>query len=213
MLSAPEGADLLLAANWTQSNVLGRDPSWLDGQFGGWLEGNAVVAPNGSIVNVLRADYRALPEKAAIQQVSADGKTLTFDRATGFVDMPGGCKKFTIRLDAISRRYWSLVNYVLPADAGGNVERIRNTLALVSSPDLRSWTVNHIVLHHPDVVLAGFQYADWQFDGADLIAAVRTAYEEGLGGAENCHDANFIIFYRVRGFRELTKVSEPEKPR
>ena len=204
MLSAPENSDLLVAANWTQSNVVGRDPALLGGKFGGWLEGNAVVAPDGGIVNVLRVDYRALPEKAAILRTSPDGKTLTFDAASGFVDFPGGCKKFTIRLDPITRKYWSLANYTLPRHAAGSIERTRNTLALTSSPDLRSWTVNCILLYHPDVVHAGFQYVDWQFDGDDLIAAIRTAYDDGLGGAGNCHDANFITFQRFSHFRELT---------
>ena len=43
MMSAPVDADLLQAKSWTSSNRLGRDPSWLDGKFGGWLEGNAVA--------------------------------------------------------------------------------------------------------------------------------------------------------------------------
>ena len=212
MLSAPEDSDLLVATNWTQSNVVGSDPSLLGGKFGGWLEGNAVVAPDGGIVNVLRADYRAVPEKAAILRASADGKRLTFDPASGFIAFPGGCKKFTIRFDSVTRRYWSLANYTLPKHAGGNIERTRNTLALTSSPDLRSWTVNCILLYHPDVVHVGFQYADWQFDGDDLIAAIRTAYDDGLGGAGGCHDANFITFQRFRCFRELTLADSAPTP-
>ncbi len=204
VLSAPVEADLLVATNWITSNRLGRDPAWLDGKFGGWLEGNLVPGPDGGLVNLLRADYRALPEKAALQRLSPDGRTLSFDPAAGFVDFPGGCKKFTVRRDPQTGRYWSLANYALPRYAKANLERTRNTLALTSSPDLRSWTVNCLLLHHPDPTRCAFQYADWQFDGDDLVAAVRTAYEDGLGGAHNCHDANFITFHRFRRFRELT---------
>jgi hypothetical protein len=32
---------------------------------------------------------------------------------------------------------------------------------------------------------------DWQFERSDIIAACRTAYDDGLGGAHNNHDANF----------------------
>jgi hypothetical protein len=56
----------------------------------------------------------------------------------------------------------------------------------------------------PDVKNHGFQYVDWQFDGADIIAVCRTAYEDGVGGARNCHDANFLTFHRWKNFRTLT---------
>jgi hypothetical protein len=49
MMSAPVDANLLDAASWTRSNMLTRDANWLGGQFGGWLEGNAVVTPEGKI--------------------------------------------------------------------------------------------------------------------------------------------------------------------
>mgnify|MGYP000989627967 FL=1 len=81
---------------------------------------------------------------------------------------------------------------------------IRNTLALTCSPDLLHWTVRCILLYHPDVAKHGFQYVDWLFDGADIIAACRTAYDDGLGGAHNNHDANFLTFHRWTDFREKT---------
>lgn len=55
--------------------------------------------------------------------------------------------------------------------------------------------------HHPDLEKHAFQYVDWQFDGADLVAASRTAFDDGLGGAHNQHDANYMTFHRVRAFR------------
>jgi hypothetical protein len=60
-----------------------------------------------------------------------------------------------------------------------------------------------VVLRHPDVKAHGFQYADWLFDGADLIAVVRTAFDEPDGTpAHNAHDANYLTFHRVAKFRE-----------
>ncbi len=50
----------------------------------------------------------------------------------------------------------------------------------------------------------GFQYADWQFDGADIVALVRTAYNDDSGGARNNHDANYITFHRIKNFRNTT---------
>ncbi len=202
MLSAPEDADLLQASSWTASNPLGHDATYLGGRFGGWLEGNAVVDPEGRIVNILRVDHRAVPEKAAIIRLSADGRQASFDPARDFVDFPGGCKKFVIRRDPRDGRYWTLANAILPAHAGGNVERIRNAAVLMSSPDLRTWTPHHAVLYHADVSSHGFQYLDWLFEGDDLLAVSRTAYEDGLGGADNQHNSNYLTFHRVKDFRQ-----------
>jgi hypothetical protein len=38
---------------------------------------------------------------------------------------------------------------------------------------------------------------DWQFEGDDVIAAVRTAFR----GAHNFHDSNYIVFQRIPRFR------------
>ncbi|MCR6630394.1 MAG: hypothetical protein NVV74_10280 [Magnetospirillum sp.] len=54
MLSAPADGDLLEAANWTRSSGVVFDAEWLPGRRPGWLEGNAVVTPEGNLVNMLR---------------------------------------------------------------------------------------------------------------------------------------------------------------
>ena len=201
MLSAPADADLLVATHWISTPPLGRDPAWLDGRFGGWLEGNAVVAPDGRLVNLLRADYREPDEKAAWIDVGGDGRTSSFDPARGFIPFPGGCKKFTVRHDPRTGEYWALANAIPPSQRGGDVERTRNTLALLHSRDLRSWELRAYLLHHPDRDRHGFQYADWILDGDDLLAVVRTAFDDAEGGAHNCHDSNFITFHRWKAFR------------
>ena len=203
MLSAPEESNLLQATNWTASSRLGWNTNFLNGHFGGWLEGNAVATPDGKIVNILRADFRGLPEKAAVIEISDDGRRTSFNPTNGFIDFPGGCKKFTIRYDERSRCYWTLANDVPPPHAGKNTERARNTLALASSPDLRHWTVRCAVLYHPDAEKHAFQYADWQFDGDDLVVVCRMAFDDAEGGAANQHDANYLTFHRVKHFRTL----------
>jgi len=204
MMSAPVDADLLKAESWTCSNRLGRTPKWLNNKFGGWLEGNAVVTPDGDIVNILRVDYRPEGGKAAVINISADGKRASFEPETGFIDFPGGCKKFTIRYDNVSKKYWTLSNAVLPKHKGDNPERTRNAVALISSPDLRGWKIHSVILYHPDVKHHGFQYLDWQFEGNDIIAISRTAFDEETGVAHNQHDANYMTFHRVRNFRKMT---------
>ena len=182
MMSAPVDADLLKAASWTCSNRLGRNPEWLCGKFGGWLEGNAVVTPDGNLVNILRVDYRPEGGKAAVVTISKRGTQASFEPDAGFIDFPGGCKKFTIRYDAVSKRYWTLSNAVLPQHKSGNPERTRNAVTLISSRNLREWTIHSIVLYHPDIKRHGFQYLDWQFEGSDLVVVSRTAYDDGAGG-------------------------------
>lgn len=212
MLSAPVDADLLSAASWTASNFVPSDRAWNGHDMGAWLEGNAVVAPDGQVVDVLRVQTQSLDEKAAIVRISADGKTASFDPAKGFVDFPGGAKKFAIRFDPPSKLYWSLANIVHPRHRKGSPGGIRNTLALTCSPDLAHWTVRSIVLYHPDVKKHAFQYVDWLFDGQDMLVLSRTAYDDGQGGAHNAHDANYLTFHRVANFRRLTLADSAPQP-
>jgi len=130
---------------------------------------------------------------------------VAFDPETGFADFPGGAKKFAVRRDPKSGAYWSLVSFVAPGwEHLGKPATVRNTLSLVRSVDLRHWEVRCHLLHHADRVRHGFQYVDWLFDGADLIAACRTAYDDDTGGANNPHDANYLTFHRIRNFRSLS---------
>ncbi len=207
MMSIPLDADPMVAANWTSSNILRYDSTNLDNHFNGWLEGNAVVTREGNILDILRVDDRStLEEKAAFVQISPDGKTATFDRNTGFKPFPGGSKKFTIRFDPKSKRYWTISNYipdeVKAVNRGKNPASLRNTQALFSSTDLTNWKLHHVLLSHPEPVKHGFQYVDWLFDGKDILFLSRTAYDDGLGGAHNNHDANFMTFHRVKKFRK-----------
>ena len=214
MLSISVDADLLNATNWTSSNFLPNDRSWNGGDMGGWLEGNAVVARDGRVFDILRVETRSCPEKAAIVSISAEGKAASFQPLSGFINFPGGAKKFAIRYDIKSDRYWSLTTIVAEQDKkAGRPAGIRNTLALTSASELTNWTVRCILLHHPDTVKHGFQYADWQFDGDDVIAAVRTAFDDDPGGAHSAHDANYLTFHRWKNFRQLRmadSVSEAE---
>jgi len=192
-MSAPADVDLLKAENWTMSNRLDFDQEW-PGR--GWLEGNVVVTPDNNLVNILRVEYQE-EEKAAIVQVSEDGKSVRFDPQKDFIDFFGGTNKFTIRYDPETKRYWSLVSKQKNPDA------YRNALTLVSSADLRSWKVESVILQHPDSVKHAFQYIDWLFEDRDIIAVSRTAYDDGLGGAYRAHDANYLTFHRIHNFREL----------
>lgn len=43
---------------------------------------------------------------------------------------------------------------------------------------------------------------DWQFDGPDIIAVCRTAWDDADSGARNFHDANYLTFHRIADFRQ-----------
>jgi len=204
--------DLLDAANWTMSTKLPFDPVWLPAAWGpltraGWLEGNIIEDREGQLWNILRFNAQtadgtgcAVWNKAAMVKIEDGGQRLTFDPTTGFIDLPGGHTKFTIRYDAHSDRYLTISNGVADVKQPSN----RSELSLYVSRDLRTWEHRAVLLaddsrlpYMERCALIGFQYVDWQFDGDDLIYLSRTAY----GGAHNFHDANRITFHRVRDFR------------
>jgi hypothetical protein len=201
VISAPVRANLLDAASWTMTDRMPY-PAESAGEGKTWLEGNAVIDPHGKVLDILRV---ANIEKAAILKV--DGKSLKFD---GLIDFPGGSKKFTIRYDKKSKLYWTLSNPALDKYERSKTDpaSVRNTLALMSSKDLRSWRVERIVLSHPDPEKHAFQYVDWQFDGKDIVVASRTAFDDDAGGAHRAHDANFLTFHRISQFRSNSKDRE-----
>ena len=197
MLSAPVNEDLLNAEKWTASEMLRSDRA-----LNGWLEGNAVVSPDGQILNILRVNNK-IEESAAIIHVSENGRLISFDAEKDIIKFPGGCKKFVIRYDQLSKRYWTLSNWIPEKFKGFNVERTRNTLALVSSADLRSWVVHSVVLQDDNLEKSGFQYVDWLVEGNDIIFVSRTAFFDGVAFADNQHNSNFITFHRINNFRKF----------
>ena len=207
ILSAPVDADLLDAKNWQSSNALAFNQTYLNGNFNGWLEGNAVVNPIGKVCNILRVeDKTTLAEKTALISVSDDGKEAYFNSETDFVPFPGGSKKFTVRYDEITGCYWALSN-IIPAElqekyAGKNPSLIRNTLALISSTDLRNWQIKKTILKHDNELSYAFQYADWLMDSDDIVFLARTAWHDDDSAEDRSRQSNYLTFHRIKNFRE-----------
>ena len=208
VISADADADLLDAANWRMSNKLAYDQAADPPEFGnakmgaGWLEGNVVADPDGQLWDILRVHSDPVLNKAAMVKVSDQGHAVEFDPATGFIDLPGGLSKFTIRRDPVDGLYWTLANDM----CNGDHPIRRNRLSLLCSADLRTWERRKVLMDdhyentpHDSVRRTGFQYVDWQLDGEDIIYLVRTAYI----GAHNFHDANRVTFSKVERFRTL----------
>lgn len=230
VVSAPEGSDLLDAANWTRTNGTLFEPTWYNGKRPGWLEGNVVVTPEGGLANILRVHTELRPEDSfastggatgipryevgARCEVSADGRTQTFDPQRGLIHFPGSQSKYTIRFDPQTKRYWALIQKITNPHEGRDWKTSpihqRNVLMLTSSADLKTWREESIVLRWKEgQILAGadrvaWQYLDWQFDGSDLVAVSRTSW-----GGQTYHNANLMTFHRVKNFRTLTMRDSP----
>lgn len=200
VFSAPANSDLLDASNWRKSTVLPSEKPQLDGKFRGWLEGNVVYDKAGkSLVDILRVHAPSEKnEYCAKVRISSNGRKLSFTPDKDIIPFPGGSKKFTIRYDESTGKYWTLSNVTDPDSLGGiQNDRVRNRLALCCSEDLVGWTVTRVIMEHPDCLNHGFQYADWIFDGNDILAVIRTSFEDEEGQAQNYHNSNYIVFKRI----------------
>ncbi|MGO3807331.1 MAG: sialidase family protein [Sphingobacterium sp.] len=210
VMSADINADLLKSKSWQVSKSLPYDSTYLNGNFGGWLEGNFVVDREKRMWDVLRVDDKSsLDEKVAFVEISPDGKDMKFDQRSGFVDFSGGSKKFVIKYDETSDYYYSLVNSIPEKYRKEHPKRnpasFRNVLTLRRSKDMKQWEDVKVILEHEDVINHGFQYVDWLFEGGDILVLSRTAYFDGKANAHNNHDANFLTFHRIADFRSLSK--------
>ncbi|RLD11476.1 MAG: exo-alpha-sialidase [Chlamydiae bacterium] len=187
VISAPVDDDLLNAESWSFSQPLPKQDNIE------WLEGNALLDPEGNIVNILRTNENTEgKDKAAIVHVSSDGKKLSYEPKKDFIDMPGGGTKFTVRYNKKSKRYWAIVNKQT------NPSAYRNNLILISSENLRKWKVESQLFFHPDKKKHGWQYVDWLFDNDNIVFVSRTAFNDEYGDAHNAHDANYLTFHRIK---------------
>jgi len=206
-ISAPIDADLLDAASWTLSNHIPRQQSDLEGypfaNFERWTEAQPVASPDFGVAylpKLFDARYTAL-----IRGNPATGD-VSFDRDQDYAFLPGAEKKFGVSYDPETGKFWAATNPVLPEyeddhpTIGGPT---RNTAALFSSEDLRDWSLESVFVHTTDSINEAFQYLNFEIDGDDLAVVSRTAFEDGLGGADSFHDNNLMTFHRVEGFRDL----------
>lgn len=202
MVSADENSDLLDPSSWRVSNEVGFDKSLISHwQYAnaGWLEGNAVVTPQGEVVNILRTTIAPHSDKAAVLHLDTQSMALT---AKEIINLPGGSHKFSIKYDDVSGKYIALVNNNTDKEFFNQ----RNVLSLVYSYDLKDWYMGGTILSDDSILSReesalkiGYQYVDYIIDGNDLKMAVRQASD----GAMNYHDSNQIVYCRIPNFRNL----------
>ena len=197
LLSIDENDDLLIAENWAITEPLPYSSSWLgtvEGDSRGCLEGNAVVTPDGELVNILRYQTNGCNPsygKAVILKCNDPEKPLEFFKV---IDFEGNLSKFEIRYDEISRKYYSIIT-------GTHDHQARNILLLAVSEDLYNWrTVCSLLDYsHFDPHKVGFQYISFLIDGDDILYLSRT----GFNNPRNFHDANYSTFHKIENFRNL----------
>ncbi len=208
VFSAPVDADLLDPYSWTFSDPIEYDPSWpgvAKGPTGGNIEGCLTVI-DGKLYNVMRYNLRPTndPPYGLILSFKVDtenpGNPLTFDRA---IEFPGGRCKFIIRYDTVTGKYFSLATRLTNEHMGG-----RRLLSLMVSDDCYGWRVVKDILdrRNESAARVGFQYADFFFEGEDLLFVCRTAINE----PDSFHNSNYQTFHRIENFRDLLKDADPE---
>ena len=195
VMSADENSDLLDPASWSFTEPL---------KFGRWcdeladlplntmmIEGTLTVAPDGRLKNVMRFGkfHNALVLDVDTERPEAP---LRFERLMPF---PANFSKFTIKRDDASGFYYTIASATYDESHAG----ARNLLSLLRSRDLNEWetVIDLFDFRDRPCDKVGFQYADFEFDGEDIIFLCRTA----LNNAASYHDTNYQTFHRIANFR------------
>jgi len=209
-MSAASSSNLTLSASWSRPGGFPTSSnSWLPGtgfnttdNFIG--EGQMTYSPIEGLV--IMPKVRML-SYTAIARVNSVSGAVSFDPDRDFVPLPGGEKKFGVRYDSVSGKYFLLGNPILPANTGSSIARdlIRNTAMVFTSSDLRTWRLEKIFLYSANIDYEGFQYFNFDFDGNDIVIASRTAFDVGGNKPPRGHDSNLLTFHRIPNFRNLTR--------
>ena len=197
VMSCDVDADLLDPNSWSFSEPVILDefsPEMQGVQKGGLtIEGTIVLSPEGRLLNVMRTAMRG---KALMYEIDTENpeKPLSY---YGIMPFEANLSKFMIKYDEKTGRYYSVATRLYD----GCPDSARNLMSLMSSANLREWKVVCDLHDHrnEDVARVGFQYADFEFDGEDVIYLCRTA----VNGAHSYHDSNYSTFHRIENFRKI----------
>ncbi len=207
LLSANAERDLTDASNWKISEPLRFSDAWegaVKGDNRGFIEGSAIVLPNGEIGNMLRYMHDLGEQQwgvAGILQGSCEQPEKSL-QPYRFVPFPGNLSKFDVKQDEKSGMYFTIMSRIKE----GYWFKMRNLLSFAYSSDLEHWYILQDLLDYSDEdpQKIGFQYVSFCFDGDDIIYLSRTAFN----GAQNYHDNNFVTFHRIPDFRSMLPKQE-----
>jgi hypothetical protein len=196
-LSAPAGADLLNAANWTVTWPLTTIPeSWDTAvNFRGWTDGRTVADKEGALRMLMRVNrFSDHAEYAALLTAGQPDAALTHAPFADMALLPGGASAFSVRYDPVSSRFWAMTNPDSTARVG-----------LFSSFTLRDWAFHAMPLEAQAGRVQAFMWPDFQIDGGDLISICRAAYADQDGEPASAGDLNYVVFKRIPNFRQLQR--------
>lgn len=171
-----------------------------------WQEGNAVEAPDGSIVVLMRVNGQTASVRniAGLLRLDVRTSVLSFSR---FVYGPFSESKFAVRRDPAAKTpvYYAVSNNVTDQNAKAGLVWARNNQVLSTSVDLVHWRVCARLLAddtgfptlEASANFTGFHYADFSFVGDDLQQVVRSGYR----GANSFHNANHMFSQRIVDYR------------
>lgn len=209
--------DIMQLSNWKLTNAPGTlvTKQWFETTSGkklGWLgmgdaycqEGNIVQGRDGKIYAIYRTESQPYGNYAIIFRLSEDRTRIEFleNERDSILSLPTTVSRFVIKYDAESDLYVMVSNWWTTDE----VCRARNVLGLSVSSDLRSWTQVDALLVDREMInpeyscwAHAYQYADFDFDGDDLVMTVR----EATGFTNTFHDGKYYTFYRVSDFRSM----------
>ena len=201
-ICAPENSDWMQESSWTFGNGFPAPKAeWLTGTEA-IQEAQAIAIPGKGLFIMPRVnDYPYSP----IARVEPSNGWSCFDPAHNYIRLPGGEKKFGAAYDPISGKAFVVSNPVLPAYPGSEPPNmVRNTGAILSSRDMINWKMEKLYVFSGDWDVDGFAYANFDFDGDDMVIATRTAFPvPGENNPRRGHDSNILGFFKVNDFRNL----------
>lgn len=201
LISAPIGGDLLDARKWrtTKMTHLSQKDMPPGENQPAILEGNAVITPEGELGVLYRyfANPRPVPGHAVLLRYNKGADVLEFRKKSSVIPFNNPYSKFSVVYDKVSKKYWAISNRMV-----NNNPSNRTVLALQASSDLVMWEDRgNVVEYDGDSERNGIQYPDVVISGEDLLVLTRCAFN----GAPNFHDANYLLFHRVKDFRSLKR--------
>lgn len=194
MISIDADADLLVAENWAIAPPLMGREGWMKELPAACIEGSMLVTPDGRLAEIIRTNYQTVG-KTMIFEADRNDPQSPF-KPYKIIDSDFHTTKFSVRRDPASGRYYSVANRFTSA----KLSNMRNLQCLMVSDDLENWRCARVLhdMSGRDPRFVGLQYADWEFDGDDIICLTRTA----INGAHSYHDANCVTYSVIKDFRK-----------
>jgi len=190
VISIDENDDLMVAENWSMTEVLPYDGEWAEksGKQGDTIEGNLVVAPDGNMYNFMR--YK-IGEMLKLKVNTEDPDAML--EFSGIINAPVSNSMF--RIVPVDDKYIMITNRKTEEAAKYEHWSYRNVLSMYETTDLENFTLVKDIFNfehiHPKEV--GFQYPAVLYENGEIRLMVRSAFNK----ADNSHNSNYMLFCKL----------------